>query len=63
MINKKDFELIPYHNDATNSKKDNVSDKIIINEIKEKIIKIVDYSNSILIHECNKFEEFRWKRY
>ena len=58
MINKKDFELIPYHNDATNSKKDNVSDKIIINEIKEKIIKIVDYSNSILIHECNKFEEF-----
>ena len=38
--------------------KDNVSDKIIINEIKEKIVKIVDYSNSILIHECNKFEEF-----
>lgn len=58
MINKKKFDLIPFHNNITHSQKENSLNKEIISKVKKTIIKIVKYCDSILIHECNHFQNF-----
>tara|TARA_Y100000590_G_scaffold467795_1_gene648016 strand:+ start:9157 stop:10680 length:1524 start_codon:yes stop_codon:yes gene_type:complete len=58
MENKKNFNLIPYHNNLVRSKKENSLNKEIIDKVKDTIIKIVKYCDSILIHECSYFQNF-----
>ena len=58
MKNKKNYNLIPYHNNIVHSQKETSLNKEIINNVKETIIKIVKYCDSILIHECNHFQNF-----
>ena len=58
MKNKKDFNLVPYHDNLIHSQKVTSLNKEIINNVKETIIKIVKYCDSILIHECDQFQNF-----
>jgi thymidylate kinase len=58
MINKKKYDLVPYHNNFLLSKKKNSLNKDVINYVKETIKKIVRYSNAVLMQECKNFEDF-----
>ena len=58
MFNKKDFELIPYINNVKKSKVENSLNKELIASVKDTIIKIVNYSDALLMQECNYFEDF-----
>lgn len=58
MFNKKDFELIPYINNVKKSKIKNSLNKELISSAKDTIIKIVNYSDALLMQECNSFEDF-----
>lgn len=58
MINKKIYELIPYHNNFLSSKKKNSLNKDVINNVQETIKKIVKFSNAVLMQECKNFEDF-----
>ena len=58
MINKKRFELVPYHNNILSSKKKNSLNKDVINNVKETIKKIVKYCDAVLMQECKNFQDF-----
>ena len=58
MINKKKYDLVPYHNNFLSSKKKNSLNKDVVNSVKETIKKIVRYSNAVLMQECKNFEDF-----
>jgi len=58
MINKKKYELVPYHNNFLSSKKKNSLNKDVIKYVKETIKKIVRCSNAVLMQECKNFEDF-----
>ena len=49
MFNKKDFELIPYINNVKKSKVENSLNKELIASVKDTIIKIVNYSDALLM--------------
>ena len=51
MFNKKDFELIPYINNVKKSKVENSLNKELIASVKDTIIKIVNYSDALLMQE------------
>ena len=57
MIEKK-FELIPYHSNILSSKKKNILNKDVINNVKETIINIVNNCDAVLMQECNDFKDF-----
>ena len=57
MINKKKFELIPYYNNISFSKKKNSLNKDAINNVKETIKKIVKDCNAVLMQECKNFQD------
>ena len=58
MIDKKKYELVPYHNNFLSSKKENSLNKDVINNVKETIKKIVKFSNAVLTQECKNFQDF-----
>tara|TARA_B100001057_G_C22871767_1_gene959309 strand:- start:9273 stop:10796 length:1524 start_codon:yes stop_codon:yes gene_type:complete len=58
MKDKRKFELLPYINNLTQSKKENSINKDVISNVKETIIKIARHSDAILMHECNNFQDF-----
>ena len=58
MIDKKKYELVPYHNNFLSSKKENSLNKDVINNVKETIKKIVKFSNAVLMQECKNFQDF-----
>lgn len=58
MINKKEFELIPYYKNLINSDNENNLIKYLDINARENVTKIVNYFDAILVHECNNFEEF-----
>jgi len=57
-MNKKNYELVPYHNNFLSSKKKNSLNKIVINNVKETIKKIVNYCDAVLMQECKDFQDF-----
>ena len=58
MTIEKKFELIPYSNNFTSSQKKNSLNKVVINNVKETIVKIVNYCNAVLMQECKDFQDF-----
>ena len=58
MFNKEDYELVSYHNNYEISKKNNSLNKDLLIKVKDIVKKIVDFSEVILVHECNNFENF-----
>ena len=58
MIDKEKFELLPYHNNFLSSKKQNSLDRDTINNITYTIKTIVNYCDSVLMQECNDFQDF-----
>jgi len=58
MINKKKYELVPYHNNFLSSKKKNSLNKEVIVNVKETIKKIVKSNSAVLMQECKNFQDF-----
>lgn len=61
MLKKKNYQalnLAPYDQSCNETHKKNGLDKDIDNNIKNLIIKIVKSCDLVLLHECNKFENF-----
>ncbi len=58
MFNKENYELVPYHDNFEISKKNNSLNKDLLVKVKDTILKIVNFSDAILVHECNNFENF-----
>ncbi len=58
MFNKKDFELVPYHNNLRNSNEVNNLNKNLLISVQETIIKIINFSDVILMHQCDDFQNF-----
>ena len=58
MIDKKKYELVPYHNNFLSSKKKNSLNKEVIVNVKETIKKIVKSNSAVLMQECKNFQDF-----
>ena len=58
MVYENKFDLIQYNSNLDSLQKENSSNKKIINNFKNELSTIVNYCDSILVHECTNFEQF-----